>query len=228
MSLSSQHVFRNRREAGQFLAEKLARYRHRKDTVVLALPRGGVPVGFEVARALGAPLDVLVVRKLGLPGRSELAMGAVAGARTRVLNDQVIEQYGIPAEIIEAASARARRDVERREEIYRAGRPAVDVRSKIAIVVDDGLATGSTMRAALAALRELGPARIVAAVPAGAERSCKELERHADEVVCASAPAPFYAVGAFYHEFPQVADSQVRELLSLADSEHKPARAPSG
>ena len=209
-------AFRDRTEAGQVLAEKLRAYAGRDDVIVLALPRGGVPVGFEVARALGAPLDVFVVRKLGVPGHEELAMGAIASGGVRVLNQDVVHGMGIPEQVIEAVAAAEERELARREQLYRDGRPAPDVRGRIVILVDDGLATGSTMRAAVAALRELGPKRIVVAVPTASPVACAEFAEMVEEAVCAITPEPFYAVGMWYEDFSQTTDDEVRALLREA------------
>src|SRR3954467_14388492 len=187
--------FRDRHEAGRQLAEKLAPYANRPDVLVLALPRGGVPVAYEVARALGAPLDVFVVRKLGVPGYEELAMGAVATGGVRVLNDQIVNRLGIPQHIIDAVATREQQELARRERLYRGGRPPPDVRGRTVILVDDGLATGATMRAAVMALRQLRPARLVVAVPTAAPETCEALRAEVDEVICAITPEPFYAVG---------------------------------
>jgi putative phosphoribosyl transferase len=212
-------TFRDRSEAGRFLASQLSRYAGRPDVLVLALPRGGVPVGDEVARALGAPLDVFLVRKLGVPGHGELAMGAIASGGVRVLNQDVVEALGIPPAAIEAVAEREARELARREREYRDGRPAPDVRGRTMILVDDGLATGSTMRAAVAALRQLGPAAIVVAVPTAARETCDELRPLVDEVVCASTPRPFRAVGLWYDDFSQTTDEEVRALLAQAARE---------
>jgi putative phosphoribosyl transferase len=206
-------LFADRSEAGRYLASKLGRYAGRDDVVVLALPRGGVPVGYEVARALGTPLDVFLVRKLGVPGHEELAMGAIASGGVRVLNEEVIRALKMPLEAIDAAAQREARELQRREQAYRDGRPAPDVRDRIVILVDDGLATGSTMRAAVRALRKQHPGRIVVAVPVGAPDTCGEFRGEADEVVCARQPEPFFAVGAWYRDFSQTTDEEVRELL---------------
>ncbi|MGZ4108930.1 MAG: erythromycin esterase family protein [Actinomycetota bacterium] len=212
----SEPLFRDRRDAGRTLANLLQRYRDRHDVVVLALPRGGVPVAYEVASALEAPLDVFLVRKLGVPGHDELAMGAIASGGVVVLNEDVVRGLGIPAETIEAVAEREGRELERRERAYRDGRPMPDVAGRTVILVDDGLATGSSMRAAIVALRERRPARIVVAVPAAPESTCRELRVEVDEVVCATTPSPFYAVGQSYWEFDQVTDEEVRELLEAA------------
>jgi predicted phosphoribosyltransferase len=215
-------LFQDRRDAGRALAEKLAKYADRPDVIVLALPRGGVPVAFEVARALHAPLDVFLVRKLGLPGHEELAMGAIATGGVRVLNE-VAETLRVPKDVIEAVTAREQRELQRRERAFRGDRPPPDVRGKVVILVDDGLATGSTMRAAVAALRRQKPARIVVAVPVGAPETCAEFQDEADEAVCARTPQPFYAVGVWYNDFSQTADDEVRDLLEQAAREHAPA-----
>lgn len=209
-------LFRNRFDAGRQLAEKLAHYADRDDVLVLALPRGGVPVGYEVAEALAAPLDVFLVRKLGVPGQEELAMGAIASGGVRVLNEPVVRMLGLSEEEIARVEVGERWELDRREREYRAGRPPLDLRGKIVILVDDGLATGSSMRAAITALRRLGPARIIVAVPVGARETCAEFEREADEAICASEPEPFHAVGIWYDDFAQTSDEEVRELLARA------------
>lgn len=207
-------LFRNRAEAGQQLARKLEHYAGRDDVVVLALPRGGVPVAFEVAKFLRAPLDVFVVRKLGVPGQVELAMGAIAAGGVRVLNDEVVQHLNITDEVIDQVAAEEEQELRRRELLYRGDRPPIDVRGKVCILVDDGLATGSTMRAAVAALKRLGPARVVVAVPVGASDTCTLLGREADESICAHTPEPFQAVGLWYQDFSQTSDEEVRELLN--------------
>src|SRR5262245_20227865 len=216
-------IYRNRSEAGRFLAARLADYARRPNVLVLALPRGGVPVGFEVARALGAPLDVFLVRKLGVPGQTELAMGAIATGGVRVLNDEVVRALGIPDEVIDDVAAEEQKELERREQAYRDGRPAADVAGRTVILVDDGLATGSSMRAAVAALRRRGPARLIVAVPVGAVETCAELRGEADDAICARTPAPFYAVGLYYEDFSQTTDAEVRDLLRRAAAEPAPA-----
>jgi erythromycin esterase-like protein/predicted phosphoribosyltransferase len=207
-------LFRDRRDAGRLLAAKLAAYANRPDVLVLALPRGGVPVAYEVARALGAPLDVFVVRKLGIPGYEELAMGAVATGGARVLNRQIVERLGIPDYLIEAVAAREQQELARRERLYRGGRPPPDVRGRTVILVDDGLATGATMQAAIEALRLQQPARIVVAVPTASPETCEEMKAKADEVICAMTPEPFHAVGLWYEDFSQTTDEEVRSLLA--------------
>jgi predicted phosphoribosyltransferase len=206
--------FRNRNDAGRQLAEKLAAYADRPDVLVLALPRGGVPVGYEVARALGAPLDVFLVRKLGVPGYEELAMGAVASGGVRVLNDEIVRGLGISEHGIDVAVAREMEELARRERLYRGDRPPPDVAGRTVILVDDGLATGATMRAAVAALREQQPTRIVVAVPTASPDTCEVLKAEADDVVCAITPEPFFAVGHWYEDFTQTTDDEVRELLA--------------
>jgi predicted phosphoribosyltransferase len=208
--------FRDRAEAGRALAEKLSGYAGRKDVLVLALPRGGVPVAFEVARALGAPLDVFLVRKLGVPGHKELAMGAIATGGVRLVNEDIVRVLGISAEAIDRVAEAEGREMQRREQAYRDDRPAPEVRDRVVILVDDGLATGSTMRAAVAALRRGGPARIVVAVPIAAPSICDELRAEVDEVVCARTPEPFYAVGLWYDDFSETTDDEVRDLLAQA------------
>jgi len=205
--------FRDRTEAGWELAHKLRHYADRPDVLVLALPRGGVPVAYEVARTLTAPLDVFLVRKLGVPGRRELAMGAIATGGVRIINEAVAQSLGIPDDIIEDVTAVERLELERQERKYRGGRPAPDVAGRTVILVDDGLATGATMRAAIAALRQQHPARIVVAVPVGARETCEEFQGVADEVVCALTPDPFYAVGLWYEDFSQTSDEEVHDLL---------------
>ena len=209
-------MFRDRTDAGRQLAEKLRHYAGRDDVVVLALPRGGVPVGSEVAQALGAPLDVFLVRKVGLPGHEELAMGAIASGGVRVVNDDVVRTWDVSGEVFDAAAAEEERELARRERAYRDDRPPPAVAGKVAVLVDDGLATGSTMRAAVAAVRKLGPARVVVAVPVGAPTTCGEFAAVADEVVCAAEPRQFFAVGQWYEDFGQTTDDEVRDLLAAA------------
>lgn len=214
--------FRDRRDAGRQLAQSLEHYADRPDVLVLALPRGGVPVGYEVARALRAPLDVFLVRKLGVPGHEELAMGAVASRGVRVLNNDTIEQLGIPRRIVDRVTEDELRELARRERSYRDDRPPLDVAGRTLILVDDGLATGSTMRAAAAALRQQNPDRIVVAVPTAAPQTCDELRAEVDEIVCAITPQPFYAVGLWYDDFSETSDQEVRDLLaqSAAHTRH--------
>jgi predicted phosphoribosyltransferase len=208
--------FSNRRKAGRVLATRLTAYADRSDVVILALPRGGVPVATEIAAALGAPLDVFVVRKLGVPFQPELAMGAIASGGVRVLNDDVIAAAHITLPMLESATRIERRELDRRERTYRNGRSALPVKNKVAILVDDGLATGSTMKAAVEAVRRLQPSRIVVAAPVGAPETCRELARMADEVICVAMPIPLSAVGLWYEDFSQTTDDEVRALLEAA------------
>lgn len=205
--------FADRYDAGRRLAEALTGYGGRGDVLVVALPRGGVPVGYEVARALGVPLDVMQVRKLGVPGHEELAMGAIASGGVRILSENVVEALGIPERVIATVAAAEEQELERRERVYREGRLFPDVRGRTVILVDDGLATGSTMRAAAAALRSLGTERLVAAVPVAPKESCDAMREVVDEVVCARTPERFLAVGEWYEDFSQTSDEEVSELL---------------
>lgn len=208
--------FRDRSDAGRVLATHLAAYAGRPDVLVLALPRGGVPVAFEVAQALDAPLDVFLVRKLGVPGHEELAMGAIASGGIRVVNPTVVHDLRIDQDTIDAVAAREEQELARREAAYRGGRPEPDVAGRSAILVDDGLATGATMRAAIAALRQRGPRRTVVAVPVAAAATCDELRREVDEVVCVRAPQMFYAVGTWYADFSPTTDGEIHALLARA------------
>ena len=219
-------IYRNRTEAGRHLASRLVDYADRPDVLVLALPRGGVPVAFEVASALNAPLDIFLVRKLGVPGHEELAMGAIATGDVRVLNEEVMRYLKIPGEVIDAVAAGERRELERREKVYRGGRPAPEVRGKTVILVDDGLATGSTMRAAAAALRKQAPARIVVGVPVAAPATCDEFRTEVDDIVCAVMPEPFHGVGRWYEDFSQTTDDEVRELLGRGTHAESASAAP--
>jgi len=207
--------FRDRREAGQLLAKdpRLRRFRGHANAIVLALPRGGVPVAYEIAAALDLPLDVFVVRKLGVPGHEELAMGAIAAGGTRVIETDVVRRLGLDEDTIDAATARELRQLEERERRYREGLPPLVLRDRLAIVVDDGLATGSTMRAAISALKAQAPKAVVVAVPVAPPQTCAALERHADEVICALTPEFFGAVGLAYERFDQTTDDEVIELL---------------
>ena len=217
MNARSTMRFRDREEAGDLLGRELARRLERRDdVVVLALPRGGVPVAYGVARALDVPLDVFIVRKLGVPGHEELAMGAIASGGVRVLNRDVLDYMPVPQRMIDAVAAREQQELERREREYRGARPPLDVKDKTVIVVDDGLATGSTMRAAVAALRKMEPRRIIIAVPVAAESTCRDFraEGIADDVVCLRTPEPFQAVGLWYSDFTQTSDDEVHALLS--------------
>ncbi|MGZ5230152.1 MAG: phosphoribosyltransferase [Burkholderiales bacterium] len=207
-------AFKDRTHAGRVLAEKLKHYRDNPDVVVLALPRGGVPVAFEVAQALHARLDVFIVRKLGVPGHEEYAMGAIATGGVRVLNPDLAGM--IPSSAIDAVGAREQQELERRERLYRGDRPPLQIEGRIVILVDDGLATGSTMRAAVAAIRKQNPKRIVVAVPVAAPETCDEFRAEVDEVICASTPEPFRAVGLWYDNFDQTSDEEVHALLDAA------------
>ena len=214
-----ERAFANRTEAGRLLAEKLGEYADRSDVIVLGLPRGGVPVAYEVAERLRAPLDVFIVRKLGVPGFEELAAGAIASGGVRVLNQDVMRAIPHAHEVIEAVAAKETAELERREELYREGRAAPQVRDRTVILVDDGLATGATMRAAVKGLRHSGAAKIVVAVPVGPPDTCREIKEVADEIICLSTPEFFQAVGQYYEDFSQNSDDDVRELLSQAAQE---------
>src|SRR6266576_260839 len=206
-------VYRDRTEAGKYLAAQLAHYANRDDVLVLALPRGGMPVAYEVAKALNAPLDIFLVRKLGVPGYEELAMGAIATGGVRVLNDQLVGGLRIPDYVVDEVARSEQQELMRRERLYRGDRPAPNVRGRTVILVDDGLATGATMLAAVKALRQQQPARIVVAVPTAAPETCEQLRTQADDVICAITPEPFHAVGLWYDDFSQTTDEEVRELL---------------
>jgi predicted phosphoribosyltransferase len=209
-------AFPNRYVAGQWLATKLQDYANRPDVIVLALPRGGVPVAFEVATALHVPMDVFIVRKLGVPGHEELAMGAIASGGVRLLNQNVIQGFGIPQNLIEMITEKEQRELERQEREYREGRPPLDVRGKTVILVDDGLATGASMHVAVAALKQKHPAHIVIAVPVAAQETCNEFQGEVDQVVCSVTPEPFWSVGQWYDDFSQISNEEVRDLLRRA------------
>jgi len=210
--------FENRLDAGQFLATKLEKYANRNDVLVLALPRGGVPVGYEVAKSLNTPLDIFVVRKLGVPGHEELAMGAIASGGVRVLNPSVVDALHIHRDMIDAVAAQEQHELERRMRDYRGSRPMPEVRQKTVILVDDGLATGASMWAAVLALRQLEPSEIVVAVPTASEETCRDFREVVEDIVCAITPEPFMAVGIWYKDFSQTTDEEVRELLSQAEN----------
>jgi putative phosphoribosyl transferase len=213
--------FRDRSEAGRVLARLLADYAGRDDVVVLALPRGGVPVAYELAKALDVPLDVFVVRKIGLPGHEELAMGAIASGGVLVLDRRLVQALGITQSELEEAIAAQRRELERREAAYRDGREPLDLEGKTVILVDDGLATGATMQAAAQAVCRMNPAQIVVAVPVAAAETCDEFRADVDDIVCAATPSPFLAVGLWYEDFSQTSDDEVRDLLARAAEERK-------
>jgi len=212
-------IYRDRVDAGKQLAKRLTDFADRDDVLVLALPRGGVPVAYEVAKALRVPMDIFLVRKLGVPGHEELAMGAISTGGVRVLNDDIVSYLGIPGEVIDAVAAEELKELERRELAYRGDRPEPDVRGKTVILIDDGLATGSTMRAAAAALRQQNPTRIIVAVPVSAPQTCDEYRMGVDEIICARTPEPFFGVGMWYEDFSQTTDDEVRDLLGKARNE---------
>ena len=214
-------LFQNRFHAGQVRAEEVEHYRDRSDVLVLALPRGGVPVAFEVAKALRAPLDVFMVRKVGLPGHEELAIGAIASGGITVFNHETIDEFDIPEQEVRRLAAKELVELKRREREYRGSRPAPIVSNRVVILVDDGLATGSTMRAAVAALRQQLPKRLVVAVPVAAAATCNEFRAEVDETICARTPSPFVAVGMWYDDFEQVADDEVKGLLAEASQRSK-------
>ena len=214
-----ERAFANRTEAGRLLAEKLEKYANRNDVIVFGLPRGGVPVAYEVAKRLHVPLDVFIVRKLGVPGFEELAAGAIASGSVRVLNEDVMRAIPYGDAAIEAVTAKETVELQRREQIYREGRPAPDLRGNVVMLVDDGWATGATMRAAVKALRQSGAAKIVVAVPVGPPDTCREIAQEADETICLSTPEFFQAVGQYYEDFSQTSDDDVRKLLTRAEQE---------
>jgi putative phosphoribosyl transferase len=218
--------FQDRSEAGRRLARDLGDYAGRDDVIVLALPRGGVPVAYEVARELGAPLDVFLVRKLGVPGHEELGMGAIASGGVRLVNEEVARQLGLSEDDIARVAADEQKELERRERAYRGARPDPRVEGRTVILVDDGLATGSTMRAAAVAMRAQDPARLVVAVPVAAPETCDALREEVDELVCTLTPGSFRAVGAWYRDFEQTSDEEVRELLERAGRERRAGLSP--
>ena len=209
-------LFRDRRDAGRKLAQKLTAYAGRTDIIVLALPRGGVPVAYEVALALHAPMDIFIVRKLGLPGHEELAVGAIASGSARVLNEEIIRYLNISEAVIDAIAQRELQELERRERAYRGDRPPLHVEGRTIILIDDGLATGASMRAAIAGLRAQNPAHIVVAVPTAAPETCEALEPEVDQMICATTPEPFYGVSRWYEDFSQTTDEEVKMLLEEA------------
>ncbi len=221
--------FQDRHEAGRTLAPRLAEYAGRSDVIVLALPRGGVPVAYEVAQAIGAPLDVFLVRKLGVPGQVELAMGAIASGGVQVLNEEVVRYLNIPDQVIDQVAQEELRELERRERLYRGDRPLPELEGRIVILVDDGLATGSSMRAAVQSLLQHRPKRIVVAAPVASQTTCESFNDLTHEVVCVCGMTrdPFYAVGLWYEDFTQTSDEEVRELLAQAAREHRLA-SPAG
>jgi putative phosphoribosyl transferase len=214
-------IFRDRTDAGKYLATKLLSYKDRQDVLVLALPRGGVPVAFEVAQVLRVPLDIFLVRKLGVPGHEELAMGAISTGGVRVLNEDTVDYLNIPEHIIDSIAAEELKELKRRERAYRGNRPEPDVKGKTVILIDDGLATGSTIRAAAQALRQQQPARIIVAVPVSAPETCDEYRIGVDEIICAVTPEPFVGVGMWYLDFSQTTDEEVRDLLERARGEKR-------
>lgn len=215
-------IFANRTEAGQKLALRLKQYANRDDVIVLGAPRGGIPIAFEVARDLRAPLDVFMLRKLGVPGHEEFAFGAISSGGVRILDRDTVERLGITNAVIERVTASEEQELERRERAYRGGRPPLNVVGRTAILVDDGIATGASMRAAIHALRQMNPARIVIAVPVAPAATCKRLQSAVDELVCLEMPEPFFGVGQFYDDFSQVSDEEVRDLLDNAARQREP------
>jgi len=209
--------FRDRRHAGQYLAEKLQKYAHKPKTIVLGLPRGGVVVAYEIAQKLGLPLDIILVRKLGVPGYEELAMGAIASGGVQVLNEEVIRSMNISEEQIQSIAAKEARELKRREAAYRSNRPPLDLKDYTIILVDDGLATGATMRAAVAALRKQNPRKIIIAVPTASPDTCEEFRAKVDDIICGITPSPFQAVGLWYEDFSQTSDQEVQDLLRESD-----------
>ncbi len=210
-------IFKDRKDAGKQLAERLIEYKNRDDVIVLGLPRGGVPVAYEVAKTLRAPLDVFLVRKLGLPGQPELAMGAIASGGVKFMNEEILQRSGISDQQIEEILQNERKALQEREEIYRGARPDIEIAGKTVLLVDDGLATGASMRAAISALKELEPEKIIVAVPTAPADTCQEFESHADEVVCLHTPSPFWGVGGSYQNFSQTSNTEVRGLLEKAE-----------
>ncbi|HEY9726293.1 MAG TPA: phosphoribosyltransferase [Chroococcales cyanobacterium] len=223
LSKLSKDLFKDRTEAGQRLAVKLAAYADRQNVLVLGLPRGGVPVAFEVANALKAPLDVFLVRKLGVPSQEELAMGAIASGGVRVLNEEIVKALRLTEATIDRVAQKEQQELERRERLYRDNRPVPALQGRTVIVVDDGLATGATMRAAIEAVRQQQPARLVVGVPVSSFETCQEIGSEVDEIVCVETPRPFYSVGLWYKDFPQTTDEEVRDLLFKAENSQQPS-----
>jgi len=219
----SKDLFKDRTEAGQRLAAALTAYANRQDVLVFGLPRGGVPVAFEVAKALKAPLDVFLVRKLGVPSQEELAMGAIASGGVRVLNEEIVQALHLTEATIDRVAQKEQQELDRRERLYRDNRSAPDLHGRTVILVDDGLATGATMRAAIRALRQQQPARIVVGVPVSSSETCQEIGGEVDEIVCVETPRPFYSVGLWYNNFPQTTDQEVRDLLIKAENSQQPS-----
>ena len=217
---SSRRLFHDRADAGRLLARELTAYANRPDVLALALPRGGVPVAFEVAQALGAPLDIILVRKLGVPGEQELAMGAIASGGVRVLNEDVVRMIGVPSAVIDAVTAREQRELNRRERLYRGDHPYPLIRGRTVILIDDGIATGATMRAAIALVRRQQPAAVVVAAPVAPASTCDELRPDVDDLVCVRTPEGFLAIGLWYESFPQTTDDEIRDLLDQAWRDH--------
>lgn len=218
-------IFANRTEAGRRLANQLQKYANRKDVIVLGIPRGGVPVAFEIARSLKVPLDVFIVRKLGVPGHEELGFGAIASGGTQVLNREIVDALRLSPLLIELVAQKERKELNRREQAYRGGRPSLDLNRKTVILVDDGIATGSGVAAAVNALRQTKPSHIVIAVPVAPRSSCSRLKSKVDDLVCLEMPEPFYGVGQFYSDFSQTSDAEVTELLDRADRPEAPLNA---
>ena len=223
---SNIRLFRDRTDAGRLLANELTVYANRRDVLVLGLPRGGVPVAYEVAKALGAPLDIILVRKLGVPGEQELAMGAIASGGVRVLNEDVVRMLRVPESVIESVTARERRELDRRERLYRGDHPAPVIEGKTVILVDDGIATGATVRAAIALVRKQRPAAVVVATPVAPASTCAELRAHVDALICVMEPEDFLAIGFWYESFPQTTDEEIQSLLGYAWSDHPAAGRP--
>jgi predicted phosphoribosyltransferase len=214
-------IFKNRMDAGRKLAGELSEYANRRDVILLALPRGGVPVAYEIAKQLNVPMDIFLVRKLGVPGNKELAMGAIASEDTRVLNQDIIRSFGISDRTISKVAADERGELQRRERLYRGDRKRPEIKGRTVILIDDGLATGATMLAAVKALRSKTPSKIVIAVPVASLDTCRTFEREVDDIICGATPEPFYGVGAWYEDFRQVSDEEVCDMLEKSMSLQK-------